>query len=417
VRFIFGVLTLSIIVTPPISFADQADFSSAARKLAQDSMIVDTHIDVPGRVMMNWVDVSKETDDGDFDYQRARRGGLDIPFMSIYTPATAEQEGRSYALANQLIDSVEAMVGRAPGKFALVSSTQDAEKAMQRGLMGLALGMENGSPIDGKLENLAFFHGRGISYITLVHSLSNHISDSSYDEERQWDGLSPFGKEVVTEMNRLGIMIDISHVSDEAFWQVLELSATPVIASHSSARHFTPGFERNMSDEMIVALAKAGGVMQINFGSSFLTKESRDWSDVMKEARKAFLKENGFDEDGSEAKNFSDNYRVKHPFPFATLDDLLAHFQHVIELVGVEHVGIGSDFDGVGDSLPEGMKDVSFYPYLIERLLKLEYSTQDIKAILGGNLMRVWREVENYTEKQVTAYSRSLQPELQQPGA
>ena len=392
-------LALLFMVAPPISSADQTDSSSLAQKLAQDSMIVDTHIDVPMRVKENWVDVSKETNGGDFDYERGRRGGLDIPFMSIYTPATAEKEGKSYALANQLIDSVEAMVGRAPGKFALVSSTQDAENAMQKGLMGLAMGMENGSPIDGELENLQFFHDRGISYITLAHSLSNHISDSSYDEERQWNGLSPFGKEVVAEMNRLGIMIDISHVSDEAFWQVLELSAAPVIASHSSARHFTPGFERNMSDEMIVALAKAGGVMQINFGSGFLTRESRDWYDLMKEARKAFLEENGFDEHGSEAKDFYKDYLAGHPFPFATLDDLMAHFQRVIELAGIEYVGIGSDFDGVGDSLPEGMKDVSFYPQLIERLLRLEYSPQDIKAILGGNLIRVWREVENHAEK------------------
>jgi len=401
VKLFLNFLALLILLAPPISSADQTDSSSLARKLAQDSMIVDTHIDVPMRVKENWVDVSKETDGGDFDFERGRRGGLDIPFMSIYTPATAEKEGRSYALANQLIDIVEAMVGRAPGKFALVSSTQDAEKAMQRGLMGLAMGMENGSPIDGKLENLQFFQDRGISYITLAHSLSNHISDSSYDEERQWNGLSPFGKEVVAEMNRLGIMIDISHVSDEAFWQVLELSAAPVIASHSSARHFTPGFERNMSDEMIVALAKAGGVMQINFGSGFLTKESRDWYDLMKKARKAFLEENGFDEQGSEAKDFYKNYLAGHPFPFATLDDLMAHFQRVIDLAGVEHVGIGSDFDGVGDSLPEGMKDVSFYPQLIERLLRLEYSPEDIKAILGGNLMRVWREVENHAKKRV----------------
>jgi membrane dipeptidase len=407
VKIFLSLLALSIIAIPLTSSTDQAEVSAAARALAHDSMIVDTHIDVPMRVMTNWVDVGKETDGGDFDYERGRRGGLDIPFMSIYTPATAEEEGKSYALANQLIDSVEAMVGRAPGKFALVRSVQDAEKAMQRGLMGLAMGMENGSPIDGKLENLQFFRDRGISYITLAHSLSNHISDSSFDEKRQWNGLSPFGKEVVAEMNRLGIMIDISHVSDEAFWQVLELSAAPVIASHSSARQFTPGFERNMSDEMIVALARAGGVMQINFGSSFLTRKSRDWYDQMKEARKAFLEENGFDLHGSEVKSFFRSYRAEHPFPFATLDDLMAHFQHVIELVGIEHVGIGSDFDGVGDSLPEGMKDVSFYPQLVERLLKLEYSAQDIKAVLGGNLMRVWREVENQA---VTQASKNTGP-------
>ncbi len=149
-------------------------------------------------------------------------------------------------------------MGRAPGKFVIVKTTHEANKAMENGLIGLAMGMENGSPIDGKLENLAFFHDRGISYITLAHALSNHISDSSYDEERKWNGLSPFGKEVVAEMNRVGIMVDISHVTDEAFYQVLAISKVPVIASHSSPRHFTPGWERNMSDEMIRALAKNG---------------------------------------------------------------------------------------------------------------------------------------------------------------
>ena len=389
---------VAILAVPVTAFAEDVDFAAVAGKLAQRTMIVDTHIDVPNRVSENWVDVTQSTEDGDFDYERARRGGLDIPFMSIYTPAASEEEGTSYAQANQLIDSVEAMVGRAPGKFAIARSAQDAENAVEKGLLGLAMGMENGSPIDGKLENVEFFHNRGISYITLTHSKSNHLSDSSYDEERQWNGLSSFGKEVVAEMNRVGVMVDISHVSDEAFYQVLEISKAPVIASHSSARHFTPGFERNMSDEMIKALAANGGVIQINFGSSFLTREGREWFDVMVEARKLYLEQNGFDEHGEEAKKFREAYREEHPFPYATLDDVVANFQHVIELVGVGHVGVGSDFDGVGDSLPEGMKDVSYYPQLIERLLRLEYSVEDIQAIMGGNLMRVWRAVESYAK-------------------
>jgi len=361
---IVAILAATGMTSPVMASAEDSDLAAIARKLAQRLMIVDTHIDVPYRVIENWVDVTQRTEDGDFDYERARHGGLDIPFMSIYTPAESEEEGTSYALANQLIDSVEAMAGRAPGKFTIVRSAQDAEKAMERGLMGLAMGMENGSPIDGKLHNLEFFHDRGISYITLAHSKSNHISDSSYDEERQWNGLS------------------------------LALSKAPLIASHSSARHFTPGFERNMSDEMIKALADKGGVIQINFGSSFLTREGREWFDVMGEARKLYLEENGFDEHGEEANNFRETFREDHPFPYATLDDVVANFQHVIGLVGVKHVGVGSDFDGVGDSLPEGMKDVSFYPQLIERLLRLEYSSEDIEAIMGGNLMRVWRQVE-----------------------
>lgn len=154
-----------------------------------------------------------------------------------------------------------------------------------------------------------------------------------------------------------------------------------------------------MSDEMIRALAKNGGVIQINFGSSFLRQNAREWHDEMDEKRTAFLEANGLDEDGSEAEQFQKDYRVEHPFPFASLDDLVASFEHVINLVGAEHVGIGSDFDGVGDSLPVGMKDVSFYPALIEQLLKREYPVDTIRAIMGGNLLRVWRQVEEHANK------------------
>ncbi|MBT8064605.1 MAG: dipeptidase [Gammaproteobacteria bacterium] len=378
--------------------AQDRDFAAEARDLAKRYLLVDTHIDVPYRLEENWEDVTRTTAKGDFDFVRARRGGLDVAFMSIYTPAEAEAEGTSFQLANRLIDTVEALVGRAPEQAMLVRSTGDAELARQKGLLGLAMGMENGAPVEGDLNKLAHFRERGISYITLAHSLANHISDSSYDEERKWGGLSPFGRALITEMNRLGILIDISHVTDAAFHQVLELSRVPVIASHSSARRFTPGWERNMSDEMIRALAARGGVIQINFGSSFLIQEARAWYDSMSSARKAYLAENGYDEHGEEATRFRDAWREEHPFPYAGMDDVVAHFRHVIALVGVEHVGIGSDFDGVGDSLPLGMKDVSDYPNLVEALLRDGLSESEIQAILGGNLMRVWRAAEAFAE-------------------
>ncbi len=394
---VFALVLLSAVIHP-VAMADTtpADLASTADTIARKYMLVDTHIDVPERLNENWEDVSGATKKGEFDYPRAVKGGLNVPFMSIYTPAESEAGGTSYQLANHLIDSVEALVGRAPGKFVIVTTPGEAEMAMKKGLIGLAMGMENGSPLDGKLENVAFFRNRGISYITLTHALSNHISDSSYDEHHQWGGLSPFGKEVVMEMNRLGVMVDISHVSDEAFWQVLEISEVPVIASHSSPRHFTPGFERNMSDEMIKALADKGGVIQINFGSSFLTPEANAWYEQMDEARDAFMAANGVDEGSPEVTGFLKSYREANPLPYATMEDVVAAFQHVIELVGVEHVGIGSDFDGVGDSLPVGMKDVSNYPNLIAALLKLEYSVEDIAMIMGGNLMRVWQAVETH---------------------
>ena len=374
---------------------DTQDLAASARAIAQRALIVDTHIDVPYRLHEGWVDVTRRTSGGEFDYERALSGGLNVPFMSIYTPAESEAQGSSFQLANQLIDSVEALVGRAPDKFVVVRSTQQAEAAQQSGLIGLALGMENGSPIAGKLENLRFFHDRGIRYITLAHSLSNHIADSSFDAQRPWQGLSPFGREVVGEMNRLGIMVDVSHISDQAFYQVLEITSVPVIASHSSARHFTPGFERNMSDEMIQALAKNGGVMQINFGSPFLTAAANGWLTTMIQGRAAWLDETGNAPDSKQTSAWQENYRQHNPLSFATLAEVVDHFDHVIGLVGYEHVGIGSDFDGVGDSLPEGLKDVSFYPALIEEFLRRGYPVEQIEAILGGNLMRVWRAVES----------------------
>jgi membrane dipeptidase len=391
-------LCLAGVVGPTPAQAEERPSASLekARVITQRNMLIDTHIDVPYRLEEGWADVTRRTPDGDFDYERARRGGLDVPFMSIYTPAESEEEGTSFEIANRLIDRVEALAGRAPKKFTVVRTPDQALQAQQAGLMALAMGMENGSPLQGKLENVAFFRERGISYITLAHSLSNHISDSSYDENRPWNGLSPFGRKVIAEMNRVGVMIDVSHVSDDAFRQVLELTDAPVIASHSSARHFTPGWERNMSDDMIRALAAGGGVVMINFGSSFLTAEAQQWYDRMDEEREQFLQKNGLDEHGDEAEGFQKRYREDHPFPYANLDDLIAHFDHVIALVGARHVGIGSDFDGVGDSLPEGMKDVSFYPQLIAKFLDSGYSEEDIAAIMGGNLLRVWRTVEEH---------------------
>lgn len=232
---------------------------SLPAQLAASNIIVDTHIDVPYRLQEKPADVTIALDSGDFDYPRAKRGGLDVAFMSIYTPAELEADGGSFDLAEELIDSVEAIVSRAPDKFAIGRSVAEVRMHVEAGLISLPLGMENGSPIEGSLDKLAHFYNRGIRYVTLAHSLSNHLADSSYDEERRWGGLSDFGREVIAEMNRLGIMIDVSHLSDEAFWDVLKLSSAPVIASHSSARHFTPGFERNMSDEMIAAMAERGG--------------------------------------------------------------------------------------------------------------------------------------------------------------
>jgi len=371
------------------------DVATHAMRLAQDSIIIDTHIDVPYRLYDAWEDVSVATDGGDFDYPRAVAGGLNAPFMSIYTPAGLEAEGRSKDVADELIDLVNRIVDESSGKFAIALSPADVEAHFEAGQISLPLGMENGSPIEGDLANLQYFHDRGIRYVTLAHGLSNHLSDSSYDDNKQHGGLSDFGIEVVREMNRLGIIVDISHVSDEAFWNVMEVTTAPAIASHSSARHFTPGWERNIADDMIIRLAENGGLVMINYGSAFITQKAQDYNQARRAAVAEYMEANNFEEDAEELVAFRQAWIEENgTYPYATLDETLDHFDHVVELVGVDYVGIGSDYDGVGDSLPIGLKDVSSYPNLVEGLIGRGYSDEDIVKILGGNMMRVWREVE-----------------------
>lgn len=370
--------------------------------LAKQYLIVDTHIDAPSRIKLRQVDISKASDKGQFDYPRALQGGLNVPFMSIFIPASVDEEGGAKALADELIDLIENVVKDSPQKFALAYSTDQVRHNFADGKISLPMGMENGAPIQGRIENVQYFFDRGIRYITLTHAKSNHISDSSYDENRQWHGLSEFGRQLIGEMNRVGIMVDVSHISDEAFYQVMDLSKVPVIASHSSARHFTPGFERNMDDDMIKLLGSKGGVIQILFGSGYISAQSRQSSAQSKEEIARHFEEHSLNADSEEGRAFIEKYRQQHPYRYAALADLLDHFDHVVDLVGVEHVGIGSDFDGVGNTMPTGIKDVSQYPNLIEGLLVRGYSETDLEKILAGNLMRVWKQVEEFA-RQATA--------------
>lgn len=387
----------------PVAEEVAPDYAKQAEEISKKYIIADLHIDVPHRLHDSNEDISAATEAGDFDYPRAVEGGLDAPFMSIYIPANLEfeAEGQSYELANTLIDDVEAIVDASPNKFALATSPADVKENFAKGLISLPMGMENGSPIEGKLENVQYFYDRGIRYITLAHSRSNHLSDSSYDEARPNEGLSEFGKDVVREMNRLGIMVDVSHLSDDAFYDVLEVTDAPVIASHSSARYYTPGFERNMDDDMIEDMAEQGGVIFINFGSTFVSQDSIENNNAYKEAVKSYVESNNLDaeKDAATIESFRKSYRQRTPFEYADRDIVLDHIDHVVNLVGIDHVGLGSDYDGVGDSLPTGLKDVSTYPNLIKGLLERGYSEADIEKILSGNLMRVWGQVEQKAGK------------------
>ena len=303
--------------------------------------------------------------------------------MSIYVAAAHQKTGDAKAVADRLIDRVEAMVGRAPAGFALAATPDEVEAAARAGRVALPLGIENGAAIGDDLANLRHFLDRGVRYITLTHGEDNAICDSSYTDadQRTWHGLSPFGRQVVAEMNRLGILVDLSHVSDAAFDQAIEIVAAPPIASHSSCRHFTPGFERNLDDERIRRLAAKGGVVQINFGSGFLTAAAHRASEEEWAASGAFQKEHALADGSPELEAFHQRWRAAHPLPYATVADVADHIEHVIALAGVDHVGLGSDFDGVGDSLPVGLKSVADYPNLIAELLARGHSEAEIAKI------------------------------------
>ena len=375
-----------------------------ANELAHKYIITDGHVDLPYRLKVRnfklereFLGIPIETEDGDFDYVRAKKGGLDAPFMSIYLPSGLQTEyGASKNLADSLINMVNGIADAHPDKFRVAYSVEDCEKAFKEGVIALPMGMENGSGIEDQLSNVQYFKKRGISYITLTHGKDNLICDSSYDTTGTWNGLSPFGEEVVKEMNRVGIMVDISHVSDETFYDVMKLTEVPVIASHSSCRKFTPGFERNMSDEMIRRLGQNGGVIQINFGSSFLDKEVQERLNESRSKLRELLKMKNLEFGDEGSMEVIRQFQKDNPVLLSDVEVVANHIDHVVALAGIDHVGFGSDFDGVGDTLPTGLKDVSQFPNLIYVLLKRGYTEDEIAKICYKNVFRVWNTVDQY---------------------
>jgi len=394
-RLRYAVLGLSLSMAATSASAA----TDAARKLAQDAIVVDTHIDAPSELLSHWDDLGVSAPTKEFDYPRAREGGLGVAFMSIYTSPGEDAAGTATQTAHTQIDAVEAMVGRRPEQFAVLRSPKDFERLNARNQrVLLALGMENGAPIGDDLSRLKLFFDRGVRYITLAHSEDNRISDSSYSRKRTWKGLSPFGEKVVDEMNRLGIMVDVSHLSDDAVRDVLARSKAPVIASHSGLRHFTPGFERNLSDELAKAVAAKGGVVQVVFGNAFVDPASAAdtqayfVASAKFEEEQAAARKRGETPKSSEA--FDQQWEAAHPPRTVKIDAVLDQIDYAVKLLGADHVGIGSDFDGVSGALPEGLKSVADYPNLIDGMKARGHSDETVRKVLGGNLLRVWGEVE-----------------------
>jgi membrane dipeptidase len=393
----------------PIDYTSMTDAErlEAATEIARTTIMVDGHVDLPYRMKVGGftlqreiLDVSVRTDGGNFDYPRTKEGGLDAPFMSIYIPAGNQgTPGASKALADSLILMTERIASTYPDKFAMAYSPADIEANFAKGLVSLPMGMENGSGLEDDLANVGYFQKRGIRYITLTHGKDNLIGDASYDTTGTHGGLSEYGEQVVKEMNRVGIMVDLSHVSDNTFRDALAITKAPIIASHSSVRKFTPGFERNMSDELIQEMAKNGGVMMINFGGTFIDSAYAAGSTKVREHLVNYMAENSLSRTDSAFEAYAAAYAAANN-PFPTVQRVADHIDHVKNLVGVDYVGLGSDFDGVGDSLPTGLKDVSMYPNLIAELLKRGYSKEDIEKICYKNVFRVWKAVEDYATAQ-----------------
>lgn len=393
--FMFGCAS-----TKKTATLDDKALKEKANELAQKYILTDGHVDLPYRLRIKHFRLEREylgipvsTPEGDFDFERAKKGGLDAPFMSIYIPSSYQMKpDKGKELADSLIDMVQGITKAIPDKFALAGTPAEVIANTRSGKISLPMGMENGAPIGSDLANVKYFYERGIRYVTLTHAKDNQICDSSYDTTRTWNGLSPFGEKVVAEMNRVGVMVDISHVSDSTFYDVLKIVKAPVIASHSSCRFYTPGFQRNMSDEMIKALGKNGGVIQINFGASFIDSLTRTNAALL-DSLERVLQAKGLTSRDAAAQPIIDQFATDHKALYGDVERVADHIDHVVKLAGIDHVGIGSDYDGVGDSLPLGLKDVSDYPNLIFVLLKRGYSDTDIEKICSGNVFRVWNKV------------------------
>ncbi len=365
------------------------DYLDHARHLAQKLIIIDGHIDAPYRLDIYPEDPTRRCVGGDFDYVRAREGGLTAAFMAIYV-ASHLQDGGAQPEADKLIDQVWQWQVQHPNHFQVAHTPDDVRRHANTDVVCIPMGIENGAPLQGRIEELYRYFDRGIRYITLCHGKDNHICDSSYDERRTSGGLSDFGRHLIPEMNRCGMMIDVSHVSDEAFWQVMDLTHAPVIASHSSLRHFTPGFQRNISDDMMRRVAEGGGVVMISFASAFLRNDYREQDDQYLARAREAMQQRGLARGSHEALSFFSQQRRDHPV--GTVHDVADHIDHAVQVAGIDHVGLGSDFDGVF-SLPHGLLDVAAFPNLMAALLERGYHEDALAKIMGENTLRVWGSV------------------------
>lgn len=376
---------------------NQKDLDARVKAITNSAILIDTHNDIPS-FTIDGTDIGNAPKNHT-DIPRLRQGGVGAVFFSVFVDAKYVNGNHAANRALQMIDTVyQDILNRYPNDFVLALTANDIERAHREHKIAALMGIEGGHAIEDSLRLLRDYYRLGVRYMTLTHFNTNNWADSSGDIDdpkvQHHNGLTPFGKDVVREMNRLGMMVDISHVADKTFYDALETSQAPIIASHSSCRAVT-NVPRNMTDDMIVALAKKGGVIQINIYCSFISQKSADAEKNLhlRERHQQLQQQYQNDPEKLKAELQALQDEEKKAQVRATLSDVVAHIDHVRQIAGIDAIGIGTDFDGI-TCTPEGLDDVSKFPNLTRALLAKGYSSADIKKIYGRNTLRVMRQVE-----------------------
>ncbi len=388
-----GVFTLVACLVTTVAFAQRDDGPlRRARQLHFSSIVLDTHVDTTSKLLTNWK-FTQEHKEGHVDLPRMKKGGLNALFFSIYIPGTVTGP-KAVNDALERIAAVRKLAHDLPGEIALCVTADQVRAAHRQHKIAALMGMEGGHMINDSLPILRIYAALGIRYLTLTHSVNTDWADSSGDKPEH-NGLTDFGKEVIRELNRLGVLVDVSHVSDKTFWDALEVSKAPVIASHSSCRSLCNN-PRNMTDEMIKAMAAKGGVIQINYHIEFLDNKATEYFRKSEPLFRQLMEKQGPQADPS--KVGEEVARQIGPAPRVSWERIIDHIDHAVKLVGADHVGLGSDFDGA--MMPLGMEDVSKLPKITEALVRKGYSTSDIRKILGENVLRVLEQARQVSQKQ-----------------
>jgi membrane dipeptidase len=381
--------------------AEEKVSEKKVREIHDKILTVDTHCDTPMAMLDDNFDVGirNSPPQSRVDFPRMKEGGLDAMFFAAFTgqrERTPENTENAYKMANQMIDATYEACNKYNEMAEVALTPADATRLEKQGKRAIYIGMENGFPLGTDIKRVKEFYNRGVRYITLCHSSNNDICDSSTDKKGpEHNGLSDFGKEVVAEMNHLGMMIDVSHISDKAFYDVIQLSKAPVIASHSSVRAIAR-HNRNMTDDMIKTLAKNGGVIQICLLDVYIKNPDVTTVRYKKEKELNHIYETRYesmtDDEKKKLREEWRSLRENYPNALPTVADCVDHIDYVKNLVGIDYVGIGSDFDGGGGV--DGCADVSEFPNITAEMLKRGYSENEISKVWGGNFFRVFKQVE-----------------------